>query len=62
MSWEFPALRSTQEKCVLRIFIALNIHRHGRVQTPKLWVQWQKHYPLHHQGDCAICTGGLSRG
>jgi hypothetical protein len=29
---------------VLRTFIALKIHRIGRVRTRNLWVQWQAHY------------------
>jgi hypothetical protein len=36
---------------VLRIFIALKLHRLFRVWTRDLWVLWQAHEPLHDQGD-----------
>jgi hypothetical protein len=38
-----PALLPIREEGVLRIFIALKIHRLGRVRTRDLWVQWQAH-------------------
>jgi hypothetical protein len=35
----------------------LKFHRIGRVRTRNLWVQWQAHQPLHHQGDSMECNG-----
>jgi hypothetical protein len=33
-------------------FLSPLIHRLCRVWTRYPWVQWQAHYPLHHQGYC----------
>jgi hypothetical protein len=49
-----PALLSIRKKSVLRILIAIKIHRLGRVRTCNLWVQWKAHQPLHYQGDLHI--------
>jgi hypothetical protein len=46
-----PALLPIRKEGVLRIFSPLKIHRLGRVRTRNLWVQYQAHQPLHHQGD-----------
>jgi hypothetical protein len=35
MTWDLPALLPIREEAVLRIFIALKIHRLGRVLNPQ---------------------------
>jgi hypothetical protein len=37
------ALLPIRQEGELRIFIALVIHRLGRVRTRNVWVQWQAH-------------------